>query len=125
MKKIFAFVLLFAGLTACRAQQTINMVQGQTSSLTFIAKDNLGNVIPLNDYIAAPVIGDSTIVSYNGNSLPLQITALKTGTTTIQWTFTLKSGTPYTGGPITLQADTVNVSPLSIASAVVTYGTPQ
>lgn len=103
---------------------TINMVQGQSSVLTFTATDNLGNQIPGSDYIASPAIGDSTIVSYAGQSAPFKLTALKPGTTTVQWTFTLRSGTPYTGGPITLPADTVNVSPLVLSSANVSYGTP-
>ena len=98
----------------------------QTSKCTFSVTGSDGNPVPDSGYQAVAAIGDPTVVNVH-QQVPgvnsFVITPLKTASsTTITWT--LSPTGAYSGSPLVLPADTVNVDALSLASATDAYTPP-
>ncbi len=101
------------------AGQTITMVEGITDNLGFSLTGSDGKPVPNSAFTATVAIGDGTIVVVNIGGM--QIVGIKGGTTTVIWTFTPKVGQGYEGAPLTLDPDTIIITPKSLASGIVTY----
>jgi hypothetical protein len=107
--------------------QTVNFSGlGQTSTWTPSVVGSDSKPVPNGAFTATPAVGDSTIVELTGhNDGTFTVTPLALGSTTITWTIAPAAGGGYSGAPIVLPADTINVGGLTIASASGAYSVPQ
>lgn len=95
---------------------TYDITLQNTLTPSITVTDQNGKPVPASGYTGNVAFSDPTVLAVDTN--PTVLVPQKLGSTTVQWTIIGKGS--YSG-TITLAADTVNVNPIPLANAAISY----